>query len=144
MYQSNKFPVSTILIQTIKIKSSSSILKVLVAVWTMKYKKISSTFSLKHFFTSRVIDWIFFICRLYVSKQLTKLISVRNVFFYLWKCVASAQLSMHVLRKSFGYGISKKSFFFLNNFHLYSAAMRPSTLNLRHQQNHDVSRSFLR
>lgn len=76
MYQSNKFPVSTILIQTIKIKSSSSIqsiqLKVLVAVWTMKYKKISSTFSLKHFFTSRVIDWIFFICRLYVSKQLTK------------------------------------------------------------------------
>lgn len=31
----------------------------------------------------------------------------------------------------------------MNNIH-FSAAMRPSTLNLRHQQNHDVSRSFLR
>lgn len=32
----------------------------------------------------------------------------------------------------------------MTNIHLHLAAMRPSTLNLRHQQNHDVSRSFLR
>uniref|UniRef100_A0A1Q3FKN2 Putative nucleoside 2-deoxyribosyltransferase like protein n=1 Tax=Culex tarsalis TaxID=7177 RepID=A0A1Q3FKN2_CULTA len=51
---------------------------------------------------------------------------------------------MLVIRNIVGNGISKKSSFFLTNIHLYPAAMRPSTLNLRHQQNHDVSRSFLR
>lgn len=48
------------------------------------------------------------------------------------------------LRRTFENGRRKTNYFWLMLYPSYSLTMRPSTLNLRHQQNHDVSRDFLR